>query len=160
VQNQLRDHRVGVEVLTPLRMPGDSRWVLVDRGWAALPAMQVLPVIEPVTGRQMLTGHVKFVGERQFILGDVIPDPLARPLVVQKIDIKAVSQALKRDFYPFVIRLDATAPHGYVRDWSAASLAAIPPERHLGYAVQWFAMALTWLVMGLLFARKTRRRYP
>jgi surfeit locus 1 family protein len=42
------------------------------------------------------------------------------------------------------VRLDPTAENGFVRQWI---ISAMQPERHLGYAVQWFAMALVLSIM-------------
>ena len=41
--------------------------------------------------------------------------------------------------------LDPGAPDGFERDWRPA--LGFGPERHLGYAVQWFAFALVAVVM-------------
>lgn len=156
IQNRFHDHRLGVEVLTPFEVPGDRRWVMVDRGWVGLDEMNLLPEIPPVPDWQSVTGHLKLLDESQFILGPNILHPDARPLVVQKVDMKEISTVLKADFYPFIVRLDPLEAHGYVRDWSEASLVAIPPERHLGYAIQWFVMAGVLLLASVIFARKTR----
>jgi surfeit locus 1 family protein len=43
-----------------------------------------------------------------------------------------------------LVLLDPGEPDGYVRNWSAPGF---PPMRHLGYAVQWFALALTLAVI-------------
>ena len=43
-----------------------------------------------------------------------------------------------------LVLLDPGEPDGYVRNWSAPGF---PPMRHIGYAVQWFALALTLLVI-------------
>ena len=43
--------------------------------------------------------------------------------------------------------LDPGEPGGYVRDWSPPGF---PPLRHIGYAVQWFAMAATLLVIWVV----------
>jgi surfeit locus 1 family protein len=49
-----------------------------------------------------------------------------------------------------LVLLDPGEPDGYVRDWSPPGF---PPIRHIGYAVQWFALALTlfilWVVTNL-----------
>jgi surfeit locus 1 family protein len=43
-----------------------------------------------------------------------------------------------------LVLLDPGEPDGYVRHWSAPGF---PPLRHIGYAVQWFALALTLAVI-------------
>ena len=45
-----------------------------------------------------------------------------------------------------IVRLDPGAPHGYRRAWQVVPFG---PERHLGYAVQWFAMASALLAIYL-----------
>ena len=117
--------------------------LVVDRGWVARPS-SALPVIPEVTGEQTLAGDLKTYHEYQFILGDNV---LSRsPLVMQKVDFRALSALTSTDYYPFVLRLDKNAPSGFVRDWV---VTATTPERHLAYAVQWFVFASVLLVACL-----------
>lgn len=46
-----------------------------------------------------------------------------------------------------MILLDAEAGSGFMREWMPQ---IIPPERHLGYAVQWFGFLLTTLVIFIV----------
>ena len=48
---------------------------------------------------------------------------------------------------------DSAEPDGFVRDWKPSGLT---PERHLGYAFQWFALALTLAVLVLVSFLKSR----
>ena len=43
--------------------------------------------------------------------------------------------------------LDAGEPEGYLRQWQAPGF---PPLRHIGYAVQWFGLALTLFVIYIV----------
>src|SRR5260370_22993896 len=43
-----------------------------------------------------------------------------------------------------LVLLDPAEPDGSVRSWAPPGF---PPMRHIGYAVQWFALALTLLVI-------------
>ena len=49
-----------------------------------------------------------------------------------------------------MILLDASEPDGYVRNWVVRGTT---PDRHLGYAVQWFAFAALaaamWFTLSL-----------
>jgi len=50
---------------------------------------------------------------------------------------------------PGVLLLDAAEPDGYLRDWRASDFG---PERHLGYAFQWFALAVTLVILYLAWS--------
>jgi cytochrome oxidase assembly protein ShyY1 len=55
-----------------------------------------------------------------------------------------------------VLKLDPALPLGYARDLDILP-NTMPPERHLGYAVQWFGLALTVLITALVLTfRKPR----
>ena len=58
---------------------------------------------------------------------------------------------------PRVLRLDPALQFGYARDLDILP-NTLPPERHLGYAVQWFGLALTVLVTALLLTLRRYRR--
>jgi surfeit locus 1 family protein len=45
------------------------------------------------------------------------------------------------------VLLDAGEPDGYLRQWQAPGF---PPIHHIGYAVQWFGLALTLFVIYIV----------
>ncbi len=143
LENRFHQDKMGFEVLTPLQIPGSKQIVLVNRGWIPKPDQALLPKLAYIGTEQHITGYLKLNQEYQFILGNNINDMTHWPLVMQKIDIDALSQLTGQSFYPFILRLDANAPNGYVRNWVISSVI---PERHLGYAFQWFAMAFVLLI--------------
>ena len=53
-------------------------------------------------------------------------------------------------------RLYAALPFGDERDLDLLP-NTLPPQRHLGYAVQWFGLALTVLVVALVLEWRRRR---
>ena len=60
-----------------------------------------------------------------------------------------LAAALGRELAPRQVLLDPAVPDGYVRDWVVPGTT---PDRHLGYAVQWFAFAALavaiWFVLS------------
>ena len=58
---------------------------------------------------------------------------------------------------PRVLKLDPALPLGYTRDLDILP-NTLPPERHLGYAVQWFGLALAVFITALLLTLRTRRQ--
>jgi cytochrome oxidase assembly protein ShyY1 len=64
-----------------------------------------------------------------------------------------VESALGVDVESRIVLLDAGAPDGYERKWRPS--LGFAPERHLGYALQWFAFAL---VAAVIFVALNVRR--
>ena len=145
VQNRMHDGQMGFEVITPFKVAGENKLLLVNRGWVKTP-----PVLaqENLSAPTAVVGVIKLLNEYQFILGKNILQSDAKPLVMQKIDTRDISQLLRQAVFPFVLRLDAAAPLGFARDWQALN---VNPERHMGYAVQWFLMAAVLLIAYLSF---------
>jgi len=53
------------------------------------------------------------------------------------------------ELLPFVVRIDANGAGAYRAEWQVFNIG-FGPERHIAYAVTWFAMAITVVVMWLL----------
>jgi cytochrome oxidase assembly protein ShyY1 len=53
-----------------------------------------------------------------------------------------------------MLLLDPGAADGYVRDWQPPGLA---PARHWAYAIQWWAFALTLIVLWIVLAVRRAR---
>ena len=55
-----------------------------------------------------------------------------------------------------MLRLDPAVPLGHARDLELLS-NTLPPEKHRGYAVQWFGLALATLVILIVLNLRRRR---
>ena len=149
--NRTHQGRPGYHVLTPFRTARRGA-VLVNRGWVpAHPDRSSLPEIAVPDGEIRLRGTVRLAREDLFVLGDTGYAASGWPRVVQRVEIDAVQRSLGYPIAAWLVALDSTAPHGYVRDWKAAP--GLPPERHRGYAFQWFALATAlfaiWMAVNL-----------
>jgi surfeit locus 1 family protein len=131
----------GYRVLTPLRRAGAERVLLVDRGWVPLGATrQQLPVDQlPVPGVRV--GSAQAAGE------------MGWPRVLNFPTQADVETALGQAVESRILLLDASSPDGYQRDWRPS--VGFPPERHLGYAIQWFALAVTLVVIFVALSLKS-----
>lgn len=148
IQNQFYQDQIGYEVLTPLQIPGQNKLLLIDRGWIAKTNANKIPIIEKISTLQHVTGYIKLTNEYQFILGKNILNPMVLPLVMQKIDFEQIAELTHKTFFPYIVRLSPKAQNGFIRDWI---IATILPERHMAYAVQWFALALLLLIAYCCF---------
>src|SRR3546814_19024501 len=91
------------------------------------------------------------------ILAAVVAEQPAGQLLATGLDAPALREQLQQPaLAPRVLRLDPAAPLGYARDLDVLP-NTLPPERHLGYAVQWFALALAVLAIAALLTFRTRK---
>lgn len=153
LDNQHQQHQFGYDVLSPLLL-ADGSLLLIDRGWVAGASnRQALPSIAVPAGMQQVQGSVYFPSSKQWVLGPAWEKKTADITILEVIDVKWLTQLLQKTVYPFIIRLDKNERHGFIRDWPIVSM---PPERHVAYAVQWFAMALVILIIFIALNLKKK----
>lgn len=137
LDNQFYHHRVGYYVLTPFILNTGDKTILINRGWIPLTRdRSVLPKIKAVNGTHSLNGLMIIPEKKPFVLDKRQERPGFWPMRVEFIDPK---------LYPFVVALSADQPFGFKREWKPA--LTMPPEKHFAYAFQWFALALTLLII-------------
>lgn len=151
LDNQIVDGKAGYFVMTPFWIGASDKAVLVNRGWipagrdrTKLPDISVTAEIEIVSGRIN-----RFPGVGWKLEGADQPTD-DWPSVVQVIDSKVLEKKLGYGLFNFQVQLDSDQSKGYRRDWSAA--VAMPPEKHIGYAIQWFGLALTLIVLFFYYS--------
>lgn len=152
LDNRQRGGRVGVELLQPFLDRPSGRWVLVNRGWLPWPQRAALPAFDTPVGELSLEASVYRPPGSAFLLGDGAPGE-GWPRLVNVVEAPALWRELERDGLADELRLEP-GPASYVGDWP---VVASGPEKHLGYAVQWFALAATLLGMYLWFGVKQAR---
>lgn len=156
LDNQQRDGRVGVRAYR-LFVPSGATPLLVELGWLPLPGDRDMPHIERPTGMQQVHGLLAPPPSAGII------EPAAQSegenaWLVTSMDAGAMRALLRQpDLPPRVLRLDpAMNDIGYARDLDILP-NTIPPERHLAYAVQWFGLALTVLVVAAVLTFRQRK---
>lgn len=147
--------RPGYRVLTPFERNDGRGWVLVDRGWVPLGATRDdLPDVSVSVSEREVSGILDVLPIPGLRVGPAAaPGPGQWPRVLLFPTEADVEAALGVDVEPRIILLDAGAPDGFERKWRPS--LGFGPERHLGYAIQWFALAL--LAVVLFFALNLRR---
>lgn len=159
LDNQLREGRAGVKVYQAFVADGVPRPVLVDLGWIALPADRTLPAVAALEGEHTLQGLLAPAPSAGLALGPAMAQAGPHTWLATRIDPQAIAQRLQLPAPGLpaqVLRLDPALPLGHVRDLDLLP-NTLPPARHLGYAVQWFAMALAVLVLALVLEWRSRR---
>ena len=151
LDNMVEDGQAGYRVLTPLSL-AEGLAVLVDRGWVPRDfSSDVAPLIDVGAEPRTISGKL----DRLPRPGIQLETTLAPgwPKVVQFPSRDELEKALGLDLVPGLVLLDADQPDGFRRNWRPSDFG---PERHIGYAVQWFALAITLVVLYFAWSfRKT-----
>ncbi|MCL1635940.1 SURF1 family protein [Luteimonas sp. SX5] len=156
LDNQQRDGRPGVRAYRLFQPASDAMPLLVELGWLPLPGDRRMPAVPAPQGVLRLEGLL-------------LPPPsagiAAAPLQAQddgsllalSLDMQALPAALRSPpIAARILRPDPANKIGYARDLDILP-NTLPPERHLGYAVQWFALALAVLVTAFVLTFRKRR---
>ncbi|WP_150049302.1 MULTISPECIES: SURF1 family protein [Methylomonas] len=149
LDNQIHNGKPGYFVLTPLIIADCDCAVLVNRGWLALPDgnRNSLPQISVSQNDRTVRARVnRFPGVGYKLAGAETPSA-TWPSVLQLVDAEVLTNTLGYRLLPFQLELSADDSDGYLRVWKTVN--DMPPEKHIGYAVQWFILALTLTALYL-----------
>lgn len=151
LDNQIFNGRVGYQVLTPFVTELGNTF-LVNRGWLAGTPDRKIPRITAVAGVVDIVATVyQQVGETVVLQEDTLR--ATTPLLVQRVVIDQFNQLWGREMFELELRLQQGFPGALDIDWPLINTG---PEKHVGYAVQWFFMAVAvtafWIYSSL---RKT-----
>ncbi|MFT4058676.1 MAG: SURF1 family protein [Legionella sp.] len=153
LDNQHYQHQFGYDVLSPLEL-ADGSIVMIDRGWLhGDNTRRIFPKIKNPEHLVKLQGTAYFPNKNQWVLGAIFEKKGGKTVILERFEEQLVSQLLQKTVYPFIIRLDKQDTHGFVREWETVSM---PAQRHLGYALQWFAMAVVVLIIFVALNLKKR----
>ena len=140
VDNRVRRGVPGFHVVTPLRIEGSARHVLVNRGWIAWePERSRLPQVRTPTDAVTVSGIAVVPSPRVFELSDAVVEGR----IWQNLTLDRFRKAAPIAIQPFVIRQQSALDDGLVREWDAPDFGI---DKHYGYAFQWFALAATIVI--------------
>jgi len=156
LDNQSQGDRAGIRVYRVFLPASAAPPLLVEMGWLPLPGDRALPVIETPPGLVHVAGLLAPPPSPGIAGAQATPQADGNLLAIG-LDRAALAVALKKpNLAPRVLKLDPALELGYARDLDILP-NTLPPERHLGYAVQWFGMALAVLVTALVLTLRKRR---
>jgi surfeit locus 1 family protein len=150
LDNMSHESVAGVQVLTPLVLDNGAA-VLVNRGWLPFGATrQDLPNVDVSGEKRTVVGRIDELPRPGIWLKG--PAAAGWPRLVQYPRMADLAAMLGRELAPRQVLLDPGVPDGFIRAWNVPGTT---PDRHLGYAVQWFAFAA--LAAAIWFALSFRK---
>lgn len=146
LDNRLRDGQAGVELLQPFHDQASGLWLLVNRGWLPWPDRRVAVQFSTPQTPLALQAWVYVAPGSTFQL-HADPQGGRWPHLLTAVDAAQLWPQLGREGFAHELRLEP-GPASYRLDWP---VVAMGPEKHLGYAVQWFALAAALVALYLYF---------
>jgi surfeit locus 1 family protein len=147
IDNMVNAERAGYFVITPFALTGGG-WLLVNRGWVPLGASRAeRPAIAVAGDTRRVRGRADNMPSPGIQMGTKAQLAPPYPVVAAFPSRAEIARLLGESSWTSaadLVLLDPAEPDGYVRNWSAPGF---PPMRHVAYAVQWFALALTLFVI-------------
>lgn len=151
--NRSRHGSPGVNVMTPVRVAGMDRAVLVDRGWVYSPNGAEVDLTRWREGDSLdVDGWIEIPSRTAGIAR--LP---SAPKALRWLDTSAVAHDAGYAVTPWYVVIDsvgATPPDRPVR----LERPALDEGPHKSYAIQWFCFATVAIVGAGIFARTTARR--
>jgi surfeit locus 1 family protein len=157
IDNMFNAERAGYFVITPFALQGGG-WLLVNRGWVPFGASRAdRPAIPVGSDMRRIRGRADNLPSPGIHMGTAAPLAPPYPVVANFPTRAELAQLLKESAWASAadsILLDAAEPNGYARHWTPPGF---PPIRHIGYAVQWFGLALA---LAVIYVVTNFRRAP
>ena len=144
LENQVHQGQVGYHLYIPFSTD-NGEIILVNTGWQKpLEESQAFP-----TGQRNIEGLIRPPPEVGLRLGNLEDTVFDRPYRTPYMDIDWVGKRLGLSLEPFVLLLASGDRNAMNTSWSPVSM---PPEKHRGYAVTWFSLAVALAILFLVYS--------
>lgn len=151
LDNKIHQGVAGYHVITPLRIDTSSMVVLVNRGWVAADRdRSKLPQVSTPEGTVAVSGIATAAVQKTLELSK----EMVSGQVWGNLDLERYRDATGLTLQPIMILQQDDVKDGLVRQWARPDSGS---ARNLGYAFQWFAMALAVLIIYLVLSVKRER---
>ena len=152
--NQIVDQVSGYYVLTPFKLEGQPSSIIINRGFIPwngdrekLADVSIKKTKSEI--KVQISKPIKRIELKSSEIGNSFP------VLIQAVDLVKMSELAGIDFSSMVGLLDASMDDGFVRKWEPYTGSI---EKHIGYAVQWFLMAIVLGIIGIRIAIKQRKK--
>lgn len=157
LDNKMNNGIVGYQVIALFHADASpDNYIPVNMGWLPAPmSRQELPEINIAGGRHSLTGYLYFPSDNKFISNTYEAEFTDNRIRIQEFQPEAVAEQLNMPLTDYTFLLKSPEPLGWQRNWEPQVMS---PEKHQGYAVQWFSLAVACLVIFVFAVIKLNKQ--
>ncbi len=150
--NQIVNSTAGYYVLTPFVLENKTA-ILVNRGFVPwYNNRNKLANINISTDETTI--KAKLIKPKQRIKLKQHPINTTFPILIQSLDVNKLSKLSNYQIIPMIAQLDTDQKDGFFRKWEPFYGSV---DKHLGYAMQWFLMALVLSIIAIYLLIKNRK---
>ena len=154
LDNQIVQGRVGYDVIIPVQAEGLAEPLLVNLGWtAALERRDSLPDVV-IASQIALDGLLRTKVDGLLLLGQNAEDSGQWPMRIQQVNYAQLSQQSGLPLFPALLYQQNESeftPH--------YQPVVLSPEKHRGYALQWFLLGIAVLGVALAASHQGKANY-
>jgi surfeit locus 1 family protein len=145
LDNRQMDGKVGFFVLTPMRLEGSDKVVMVQRGWVPrnFEQRETVPPVETPFDLVQIEGRIALAPSKLYE-----PGQSEKGLIRQNLDLQAFRSETGLPILNFTVRQTGLPSDGLRRDWPAVNFGI---DKHYGYAFQWFGLSALVIALYLWF---------
>lgn len=150
--NRIYEGQVGYEVLGIFNTSYGN--LLVNLGWTPAPRYRdELPDVALPQGQINLQGVV-VMPQANPMIRESEQQSTHWPLRIQQPSLVWLEEVVAMPLMPFILQLTDTTEFGYQSNWKPV---VMPAQKHYGYAVQWFGLALACLMVFIVALYKKNK---
>jgi surfeit locus 1 family protein len=148
LDNKIFQGKIGYEIYVPFKAQEMAAPILVDLGFIGMGQdRNKLPVIKMNSTKIHINGLLN-LPPKYFAFGPMHDyQPITWPLRVEFINLQELAKLTGYPLFSYVMMVDPKHPQAFPIEWQ---ITPMKPEKHLAYAIQWFALALTLLILFLV----------
>lgn len=152
LDNKTYQGRAGYHVITPLRISNSTIHVAINRGWLATGHdRSILPPVTEINGEVQITGTVVSPNIKTFVLSD----KQIENQVWNSFSLEKYQQSVGLKMQPLLILQKSKDDDELIKDWHKTESGA---SKNIGYAVQWFSLAITTIIIFIVLNVKRRNK--
>lgn len=155
LDSKINNKRPGYHVLNIAKDSSSGKYLLINRGWefAGIERGR-LPEVELPPRQWLVQGRVYPIAEEAIKTADAkvekSSDGMRLPVMDRSV-VEKIESHYGIQLEQYLIRLNQQSEAALETDWKWTNMSA---DKHLAYAVQWFALALALLVISLVVCIK------
>ena len=154
LDNKTVNGQPGYDVALAFKPQGTDKHVLVNMGWLKgnYANRAELPEFDIPEGRITLDGYVKAKDLASFALSEQSDSSQPWPKRVPQVNLETFTEHSGLALHDFLLIADNSEQYGFVHHYQPVVMA---PEKHRGYALQWFSLALAVLIVFIFASKRT-----